>query len=373
MSLCNQYLSTLLNILVFVSFNHGIMESTSKLIQAMNDITLEEEEESGIAIPVTKDTENFDILNGLDAKLCLVGRFITEGVIDFTAMKHTLAALWKPGRGVFIREVETNLYLFQFYHEIDIKRVIEGSPWSFNRKVLIIARMKEGEIPRGVNLNRLDLWVQIHDMRPGFMPVSIIREIGNYIREHIESCSKNFKNVWKEYMRVRVSIDLSKPLKRRMKLRKSDAEWFWITFKYENVPMFCFICGLLGHSDKFCSKLFDTPESDIIKPYGAWMIAPPRRQNNLIGARWLRDGTENNGGVEGDVRSSGYGESTEMRMRAQFTPENSGSVVIAEKKGEVNLQNNIMGGRIPILNQEHTVRESAKSIPGIEEITNCGK
>lgn len=69
-------------------------------------------------------------------------------------------------------------------------------------------------------------------------------------------------------MRIRVTIDLSKPLKRMMKVKKSGSVWVWITFKYENVPTFCFICGLLGHSEKFCNKLFDTPEEDIVKPYG---------------------------------------------------------------------------------------------------------
>lgn len=76
---------------------------------------------------------------------------------------------------------------------------------------------------------------------------------------------------------MRVSIDLSKPLKRKMKLRKSGGEWIWINFKYENVPMFCFICGIIRQSEKFCSKLFDTPENEIVKPYGAWMRAAPRR------------------------------------------------------------------------------------------------
>lgn len=58
----------------------------------------------------------------------MVVRFLTEGYVEFPAMQQTLAALWKPGRGVFIKEVETNMYLFQFYHEMDVKRVLEGSP-----------------------------------------------------------------------------------------------------------------------------------------------------------------------------------------------------------------------------------------------------
>lgn len=156
---------------------------------------------------------------------------ISEGVVDFQAMQQTLTALWRPGRGVYIREINVNLYMFQFYHELDIKRVVEGSPWSFNRKVLIIARMKEGDIPRGISLNSLDLWVQIHDLRAGFMTEKIVKEVGNYVGIFVESCPKIFSGVWKEYLRVCVTIDLAKPLKHRMKIRKSGDGWEWIVFK----------------------------------------------------------------------------------------------------------------------------------------------
>ncbi|KAK1387722.1 hypothetical protein POM88_015900 [Heracleum sosnowskyi] len=158
-------------------------------LKMMNNVTLEEEE-GGLAVDVTEEEENHEAFHGLDAKLCLMGRFITDGVVDFPSMKQTLAALWRLGR--------------------DIKRVVDGSPWSFNQKALVIARMKEGDVPRGVRLNSLDLWVQIHDLRAGFMTEKIVKEVGNYIGCFIESCPRNFTGVWKEYLRVRVTIDLSK-------------------------------------------------------------------------------------------------------------------------------------------------------------------
>lgn len=225
-------------------------------------------------------------------KLCLVGKFLTEGILDFPVMQHTMAAIWKPGKGVYIKQVYVNLFVFQFYHEIDLNRVIDGSPWSFNRKVLLIGRMNKNMNPRCVPLDAIDLWVQVHDMQPGFMTKIIMKEIGNQVGKYISSCASNYKGVWREYMRIRVTIDITKPLKRRINVRQTGNEWSWITFKYENVPTFCFICGIFGHTDKFCSKIFDTKESEIAKPYGVWMRAQPRRKNNLIGAKWLRNGGE---------------------------------------------------------------------------------
>lgn len=53
------------------------MTSTSSIIQAMNDITLDEEEDGGIAFEVNEENNELEKYNGLDVKLCLVGRFIT--------------------------------------------------------------------------------------------------------------------------------------------------------------------------------------------------------------------------------------------------------------------------------------------------------
>ena len=72
-----------------------------------------------------------------------------------------------------------------------------------------------------------------------------------------------------------------------------SVEPFWANFKYERLPVFCFICGILGHSEKFCPKLFADQVEDFVRPYGAFMRAPDKRIQRQIGARWLRDSMAN--------------------------------------------------------------------------------
>lgn len=67
-----------------------------------------------MAIGIDDEQEDNEAYSGFDAKLCLMGRFISDGIVDFQAMQQTLAALWRPGRGVHIKEINVNLYLFQF-------------------------------------------------------------------------------------------------------------------------------------------------------------------------------------------------------------------------------------------------------------------
>uniref|UniRef100_A0A803PTS4 Zinc knuckle CX2CX4HX4C domain-containing protein n=1 Tax=Cannabis sativa TaxID=3483 RepID=A0A803PTS4_CANSA len=284
------------------------MASSSNASHIMEELVIEEELEEGLVLQDLGEGGEEEFV--YDWRLCLVGRFISTGAIDFPSMQQTLAALWKPGKGVYIKELDVNRFLFQFYHEIDIKRVVTGSPCYFNMKALIISRMKEELNPRCLTLNTLDVWVQLHDLKTGFMTSTVLKAVGNYVGVFVESCPKNFLGVWHDYMRIRVTIDLSKPLKRRMRIHKTGDDWIWITFKYENIPTFCFICGILGHSEQFCPKLFETLEHEITKPYGEWMKAPFRRSTKLIGEQWLRNGVpgdtarrtggrENHGGVRG--------------------------------------------------------------------------
>lgn len=102
------------------------MDQANNLANVINNISLEDEDEGGLEIISDLQSENEQSLVGFDAKLCVVARSLSEGQVDFSAMQQTIAALWKPGKGVYIKDLESNLFLFQFFHEVDVKRVMEG-------------------------------------------------------------------------------------------------------------------------------------------------------------------------------------------------------------------------------------------------------
>lgn len=100
--------------------------------------------------------------------------------------------------------------------------------------------------------------------------------------------------VWKLFTRIRVKLDVEKPLKRRLKIKPEGDSWSWINFKYERLGTFCFICGILGHSERDCNVLYANPDKVVEKVYGVWLRAPSKNAEKLnTGARWLR----NTGGV----------------------------------------------------------------------------
>lgn len=91
-------------------------------------------------------------------------------------------------------------------------------------------RLKEGDNPRTVAINNLHLRMQLYGMSTGFMSKKVSTDIGNYIGRFVESDVNNFVGVWRDYLCVRVSIDLDQPLKRMMKLKRSAENWCWVNF-----------------------------------------------------------------------------------------------------------------------------------------------
>lgn len=102
---------------------------------------------------------------------------------------------------------------------------------------------------------------------------------------------RNFQGSWRNYLRIQVAIDVHRPLKSQMHLKKSGREWMWIRFKYERLPPFCFYCGIIGYSEKFCEALFDNSEKSEKRKYDSLLRASMQRLTNVKNNQWLH-GTE---------------------------------------------------------------------------------
>ncbi|CAN1790697.1 hypothetical protein LINPERHAP1_LOCUS18918 [Linum perenne] len=87
-------------------------------------------------------------------------------------------------------------------------------------------------------------------------------------------------------MRIRVKLDVRKSLKRGEVIRKPSKE-LKVTFKYERLPTFCFICGRISHIDRYYEVRFRVPEDQIVKLRDNTLKDSPRRHVEEPMSRWL--------------------------------------------------------------------------------------
>lgn len=76
------------------------------------------------------------------------------------------------------------------------------------------------------------------------------------------------------YIKLLVELDLSKPLLRGTRLKYKQQET-WIQFKYEQLPIFCYYCGCIGHNEKRCVRRKEDLSMNCLKEeqFGAWLRA----------------------------------------------------------------------------------------------------
>lgn len=91
-----------------------------------------------------------------DVNLYLVGRFVTQNPIRTMIMKERLTTIWEPVRGVAMKEVEKCFFVFQFFHKLDMQKVVSGGPWSFDNHLLLLGHIGANEIPAQVSLFHVD-------------------------------------------------------------------------------------------------------------------------------------------------------------------------------------------------------------------------
>ncbi|PNX56720.1 hypothetical protein L195_g058346 [Trifolium pratense] len=111
------------------------------------------------------------------------------------------------------------------------------------------------------------------------------KKLGNIIGQ-FEETDPVERNRTGRFLRLKVSIDLTKPLKRGTVIKYQDRS-LKVFFKYERLPTFCFVCGRIGHQLKECEEAGDLEEAGYEEldekelGFGPWLRASPLPKFNF--------------------------------------------------------------------------------------------
>ncbi|KAL0439587.1 UNVERIFIED_CONTAM: hypothetical protein Slati_2441700 [Sesamum latifolium] len=191
----------------------------------------------------------------------LVGRLLGRQSFNFEALKNTLLNSFNLIKGLEMRLIDNGRILFNFAHTIDRKRVIEGGPWAFEKNLLFLTAIEEDDDPASIDLNWVDFFVHVHGLSLRRMSRHMVEFIGNQLGKFRDVELDNGSQVWGSSLRIRVGLNVNKPLRRVLKLHTVLGAESTISFTYERLPNFCYWCGHLGHIMKFC-ELNNPPPKD---------------------------------------------------------------------------------------------------------------
>jgi len=107
-------------------------------------------------------------------------------------------------------------------------------------------------------------------------------------------------------------LPIDKPLRRGGNVVSKDGEKFCIHFRYERLPTFFFLCGMLGHDDKHCQ--ISTDQQGTLKQYGEWLRANGNFKGGNVRQKTFSSSNQN---VETEDRANG--ESAAAMGRSSFS------------------------------------------------------
>ncbi|KAL7259169.1 hypothetical protein ACSBR1_005131 [Camellia fascicularis] len=118
--------------------------------------------------------------------------------------------------------------------------------WFFNRLVVGLSISE-------IQFTWCPFWIQIHGLPLEKMTKAngeiISHKLGRLLR--VEAHCEGLL-LYRNFLRIRVEIDVTKPLPRGFHLARGVSSPVagvpsWISFKYEKLSDFCFDCGRIGH------------------------------------------------------------------------------------------------------------------------------
>jgi hypothetical protein len=178
-------------------------------------------------------------------KNCLVRKMINRGMGKNTT-RALLTREWHTTGSFSLNELGDNLWLVDFENEGDKLRILEGRPWVPEGNLFAVEDFDGLVTPSQMTFDTAAFWVRMFELPLACMNKEVGKTLGETVGE-VEDVDTNDEGMgWGKFLRVRIRINLFKPLARGRMLRIKDRS-YWIPFQYERLPRICFRCGLICH------------------------------------------------------------------------------------------------------------------------------
>jgi len=126
-------------------------------------------------------------------------------------VKTVLKNIWKPSKGLVIRETDPNLFPFQFFSKKDKEYVLKEGPWAFDGHIPLVQEWTGLEQFSEIKFDVTRFWVKAYDV-PGVRQMKTFTQfLGNRIGKLVE-CDETHMIGADKFLCFGVDVDINKPI-----------------------------------------------------------------------------------------------------------------------------------------------------------------
>ena len=172
-----------------------------ELTKTWNNITLAEYEGSNFCIKEEQAKTEF----------ILAAKFLTKRALNIDAITKTFTPIWRSKNGFKIKKESDHVVLFTFDDKSEMEKVMAVEPWSFDKCLMVLQWYGKETDLGDMEFNKVTFWVQVHDLPIRFQTRKIVEQLCEAIGK-VNVGTDEAKTEGDNFMRVRVTIDISQPL-----------------------------------------------------------------------------------------------------------------------------------------------------------------
>jgi hypothetical protein len=275
----------------------------------------------------------------------LIGKFLTEKIIPKQIISNALLGIWGNPKGFQISEIEGGFLHISMENERDIQRALKGNPWTIRNSWLMVQKWDREKDPKELEFHKVPIWLQLWNLPLHCKTITMGKHLGAQLGQVEEAAIYDFPDKAR-IIKIKVHIDTTQPILPGIFIGNAKDGIKWIDFRYENLPMFCFLCGYIGHNEANCEQQNTTTEEGEINPRGPWLRATSygRRINDKKDPRFNSNPMKSmSGGCFSPIPKAMLEMLAKMKLEEEATPPKNKSTQDPKQGVQQNTENQHTG------------------------------
>jgi hypothetical protein len=208
----------------------------------------------------------------------LIGKILSNKPILKSILQHSLQGIWGNPAGFTINEIEGGYFRINLELNADIQRILKGNPWIIRNSWFMVHLWDRQINPSNLDFHHVPTWIQIWGLPIHCKTVNMGKHLGAQLGKVEDAALYDYPQKAR-IIKIKVSLDIREPIRPGMFIGNTKDDINWVDFRYENLPMFCFGCGLVGHTEDNCSDSSQNSLEERVNTRGSWL------RSNIYGKR----------------------------------------------------------------------------------------
>ncbi|MBA0819144.1 hypothetical protein Gohar_022046 [Gossypium harknessii] len=163
------------------------------------------------------------------------------------AVYRVSKSLWFTKEEVDFVALKEGVVIVNFGCQEDRCRILNLTPWLFDRCLFSMLPFEKGKDFDSYEFWWSPFWLRIYNIPFELLERQMVLDVGNALDELVAIDWRDQNRGLTEFVRIKVKINVLKPLRRVVKVLDSEGTEVIGVIKYERLPDFYYGCEIIGH------------------------------------------------------------------------------------------------------------------------------